>query len=91
MLAHQKAFGPTVRAKAGAGIRVVAPSRQALSVFAGESRIGKKPIPIPKGVTVTLVGNDLKVKVRPPQPNVFRSMWVVEGCLPPCAGAARNA
>ena len=30
----------------------------------GESRIGKLPLPIPKGVTVTLTGQHLAVKVR---------------------------
>jgi hypothetical protein len=35
-----------------------------VSVFARESRIGSKPITIPKGVTITLDGTTLKVKVR---------------------------
>jgi hypothetical protein len=33
-------------------------------VTAGESRIGSKPVPVPKGVTVTIDGMTLKVKVR---------------------------
>ena len=35
-----------------------------LSVFARESRIGARPITIPKGVTITLDGSTLKVKAR---------------------------
>lgn len=34
-----------------------------VSVRAKESRIGSKPIPVPKGVTVDLKGSLLKVKV----------------------------
>eukprot|EP00798_Chlamydomonas_sp_ICE-L_P009561 gene9561-12146_t len=37
-------------------------TRVNLSVVARESRIGSKPIPIPKGVTVTIKGEHLKVK-----------------------------
>ena len=33
-------------------------------VRAGESRIGKHPVPVPKGVTYTLKDNFLSVKVR---------------------------
>lgn len=39
-------------------------SRGSLRVEAKESRIGRAPIVIPKGVTVTLDGQTLKVKVR---------------------------
>jgi hypothetical protein len=39
-------------------------SRTALNVVCKESRIGSKPIPVPKGVTVDLKGSHLKVKVR---------------------------
>lgn len=39
------------------------PSRTGLVVLAKESRIGRAPVPIAKGVTVTLDGNNLKVKV----------------------------
>jgi hypothetical protein len=50
-------------------------SRTSLYVVAKESRIGSKPIPIPKGVTVDLKGSHLKVKVRealpgPPLPHI---------------------
>ena len=38
-------------------------SRSTLRVEAKESRIGRAPIAIPKGVTVTLEGQTLKVKV----------------------------
>ncbi|KIZ02220.1 50S ribosomal protein L6 [Monoraphidium neglectum] len=37
-------------------------SRTALNVVCKESRIGSKPIPVPKGVTVDLKGSHLKVK-----------------------------
>ncbi len=39
------------------------PVRVRLSVYARESRIGSKPIPVPKGVTVTIDGQLVKVKV----------------------------
>ena len=40
------------------------PSRGSLQVVARESRIGSKPIVLPKGVSVTLDGVTMKVKVR---------------------------
>lgn len=51
----QRAFAPSA-----ATMRA---SRGRLVVLAKESRIGSKPIPIPKGVTVDLKGDLLKVKV----------------------------
>eukprot|EP00879_Flechtneria_rotunda_P002658 GHRR01002862.1.p1 GENE.GHRR01002862.1~~GHRR01002862.1.p1 ORF type:complete len:210 (+),score=49.00 GHRR01002862.1:191-820(+) len=42
--------------------RVQPPSRTALNVVCKESRIGNKPVPIPKGVTINLQGQHLKVK-----------------------------
>ena len=51
----QRAFAPSAAARAS--------SRGRLVVLAKESRIGSKPIPIPKGVTVDLKGDLLKVKV----------------------------
>ena len=55
---------------AGASVRVTArtgamPARVPVRIEAGESRIGKEPIKVPKGVTYTLENNHLKVKVRP--------------------------
>ena len=38
--------------------------RAPLRVVAKESRIGKHPVPVPKGVTYTLKDNHLAVKVR---------------------------
>jgi hypothetical protein len=39
-------------------------SRTSLNVVCKESRIGLKPVAIPKGVTIDLKGQHLKVKVR---------------------------
>ena len=57
MLAQQRAFG------AQASTRPAAVNRVRLSVFARESRIGSKPVPVPKDVTVTIDGLNIKVKV----------------------------
>jgi hypothetical protein len=38
-------------------------SRRALNVNAKESRIGIRPIPVPKGVTISIDGNVVKAKV----------------------------
>ena len=54
MLAHRQAFRP-------ACTRSVARSR--LTIVCKDSRIGRAPVVIPKGVTVTLEGNFLRVKV----------------------------
>lgn len=43
--------------------RVQLRSRTSLNVVCKESRIGIKPVAIPKGVTVDLKGSTLKVKV----------------------------
>lgn len=52
----------------GSKPRVVNPSRSQVVVHAAkerpQSRIGKKPVQVPKEVTVTLKDNHLKVKVR---------------------------
>jgi hypothetical protein len=40
------------------------PQRTALRVLCKESRIGSKPIVVPKGVTIDLKGSTLKAKVR---------------------------
>lgn len=37
--------------------------RGTVFVFAKESRIGMRPIPVPKGVTVSIDGNVVKAKV----------------------------
>lgn len=60
-LQQQRAFSASAQAKKGVVVRV-APAR--LQVYARESRIGSKPITVPKGVTVTISGQTLKVKVR---------------------------
>ncbi len=62
MLAQQRAFAAQTRSRPGIATRVSVPPR--LSVFNLESRIGKEPIKIPKGVTVTINGQTVKVKVR---------------------------
>lgn len=54
------ASGVSLRAPRAA---CVATQRVSLCVVAGESRIGKKPCVVPKGVTVTLKGQHLSVKV----------------------------
>ncbi len=38
--------------------------RQQLHVVAKDSRIGKRPVPVPDKVTVTVDGQTVKVKVR---------------------------
>lgn len=60
-LQQQRAFSASAQAKRGVVVRV-APAR--MQVYARESRIGSKPITVPKGVTVTISGQTLKVKVR---------------------------
>jgi hypothetical protein len=52
-------------ARSAVGSRPAPRSRTGLLVLAKESRIGMKPVPIPKGVNVELAGQSLKVKVRP--------------------------
>ena len=51
------------RVAARAGAKPVSAARAPLRVVAGESRIGKHPVPVPKGVTYTLKDNHLAVKV----------------------------
>ncbi|KAF8059445.1 ABCA9 [Scenedesmus sp. PABB004] len=49
--------------RAFAGQRAAVPGRaRCVAVVAKESRIGMKPVPIPKGVTIDLKGSTLKVK-----------------------------
>jgi hypothetical protein len=55
MIASQRAFSAS---RASGPVRV-----STVSVFARESRIGSKPIPLPKGVTIIIDGVSLKVKV----------------------------
>jgi hypothetical protein len=65
MLASQRAFRAHALSPAGCqGVRVSTARPARLSVYARESRIGSKPIPVPKGVTVTIDGQVVKVKVR---------------------------
>lgn len=64
MALAQKAFCPTVRHTAAKGVRVRVAAAGPVKVWARESRIGAKPIKVPKGVTVTVDGLTLKVKVR---------------------------
>lgn len=40
--------------------------RQQFNVVAKDSRIGKRPVPVPDKVTVTVEGQTVKVKVRRP-------------------------
>jgi len=61
MLANQRAFSQY--AASSASPRVAAPGRVSLNVVARESRIGGKPIPVPKGTTVTIDGLTVKAKV----------------------------
>ncbi|KAG1680927.1 hypothetical protein FOA52_009886 [Chlamydomonas sp. UWO 241] len=66
MALAQKAFAPgTVRS---GFVRVAR-----LNVVARESRIGAKPIPLPKGVTVTIGGNGLTLKVKGPKGELNRT------------------
>jgi len=61
MLAQQRAFASQA---ASTSARGPAFSRGQLSVVARESRIGGKPIPVPKGTTITIDGLTVKAKVR---------------------------
>jgi hypothetical protein len=74
MALAQKAFCPTMRHTAAQGVRVRVAT---VKVYARESRIGAKPIKVPKGVTVTVDGLTLKVKVR-------LSFCVRRRLSPPC-------
>lgn len=51
-----------LRSRAFTGQRVQPASRTSLNVVCKESRIGMKPVAIPKGVTIDLKGQNLKVK-----------------------------
>lgn len=53
-----------LRSRAFMAQRSAPVSRTALNVVAKESRIGMKAVPIPKGVTIDLKGQELRVKVR---------------------------
>ena len=62
-LSARQGYAPSARLAARAGASPVA-VRAPLAVVAKQSRIGKKPVPVPKGVTYTLKDNLLAVKVR---------------------------
>lgn len=61
-LSARQSYAPSVRIAARAGASPVA-VRAPLLVVAKESRIGKHPVQVPKGVTYTLKDNHLSVKV----------------------------
>lgn len=61
-LSARQGYAPSVRVAARAGASPVA-VRAPLLVVAKESRIGKHPVQVPKGVTYTLKDNHLSVKV----------------------------
>ena len=61
-LSARHGYAPSVRVAARAGASPVA-VRAPLLVVAKESRIGKHPVQVPKGVTYTLKDNHLSVKV----------------------------
>lgn len=63
-LSARQGYAPSARLAARAGASPVA-VRAPLAVVAKQSRIGKHPVPVPKGVTYTLKDNHLSVKVRP--------------------------
>mmetsp|Transcript_6627 Transcript_6627/g.29952 ORF Transcript_6627/g.29952 Transcript_6627/m.29952 type:complete len:236 (+) Transcript_6627:36-743(+) len=60
-LSARQGYAPSVRVAARAGASPVA-VRAPLLVVAKESRIGKHPVQVPKGVTYTLKDNHLSVK-----------------------------
>ena len=62
-LSARQGYAPA-RVSARAGAKPAVATRAPLRVVAGESRIGKHPVPVPKGVTYTLKDNHLAVKVR---------------------------
>ena len=55
-LSARQGYAPA-RVAARAGAKPVSAARAPLRVVAGESRIGKHPVPVPKGVTYTLKDN----------------------------------
>ena len=61
-LSARQGYAPSVRVAARASASPVA-VRAPLLVVAKESRIGKHPVQVPKGVTYTLKDNHLSVKV----------------------------
>ena len=61
-LSSRQGYAPA-RVAARAGAKPVSAARIPLRVVAGESRIGKHPVPVPQGVTYTLKDNHLSVKV----------------------------
>ena len=65
-LSARQGYAPA-RVSVRAGASPVAAVRAPLRVVAKESRIGKHPVPVPKGVTYTLKDNHLAVKVRSPR------------------------
>ena len=74
-LSARQGYAPSARLAARAGASPVA-VRAPLAVVAKQSRIGKHPVPVPKGVTYTLKDNHLSVKVRPKSLACI-SLWVM--------------
>ena len=60
-LSARQGYAPA-RVSARAGAKPAVATRAPLRVVAGDSRIGKHPVPVPKGVTYTLKDNHLAVK-----------------------------
>ncbi len=59
----------------GAPAHAAPSGRVALCVTAKESRIGKQPIPLPKGVTIQVEGNTVKAKARATRARHARRVW----------------
>lgn len=71
-------------------------SRRSLTIVAKESRIGRAPIPVPKGVTATIEGQHLKVKVSRRPLDQFlcgwsrQICWGARGCSTSNAGTGKG-
>lgn len=72
-LSARQGYAPA-RVSVRAGANPVAAVRAPLRVVAKESRIGKHPVTVPKGVTYTLKDNHLAVKVRLPGHASYQSI-----------------
>lgn len=72
-LSARQGYAPA-RVSVRAGANPVAAVRAPLHVVAKESRIGKHPVTVPKGVTYTLKDNHLAVKVRLPGHASYQSI-----------------
>lgn len=80
---HRRAFSARVPARLGRPVVVTRiGGRRRVDILCGESRIGKKPVPIPKGVSYTLEGRYLKVKVIDHCPLAMAGAWT---CTHACA------